>query len=168
MVMVLQIMSWHQTTAVNILKHIPTVIPMVWTMATWLLQLQKATITTVILISHIALRWCYIKRNSTIYFKGVRLEMNSFRLWKGYASTGFSWRILGKEMNLLGEYPEISITKTLSRGRNSDVCNKEKKSAVTGTVLNLLMFVTRNLLFHINYSHKEFSSSSNAVKKCSL
>lgn len=71
-------------------------------------------------------------------------------------------------MNLLGEYPEISITQTSSRGRSSDVCNKEKKSVVIETVLNLLMFVTWNLLFHINYSHKEFSSSSNAVMDCSL
>jgi len=109
---VFQTMSWHQTTAANILKHILTVIRMVWTMATWLLQLQKAT-ATIILISVIALHRHSMKRNSdTISCRRVRF--NKFIEHKTSACKHgiFHGALLCKEINCLGECLEVIIRKT--------------------------------------------------------
>lgn len=82
-------------------------------MATWPLQLQKAT-ATIILILFIARHRHCMKRNSdTIYFRRVGLEMNSFSIRKVHANMGFfHGAVLCKEINYLGEYLEVTIRKT--------------------------------------------------------
>ena len=151
MAVVFQTMSWHQTTAANILKHILTVIRMVWTMATWLLQLQKAT-ATIILISVIALHQHSMKRNSdTIYCRRVRF--NTFVEHKKSACNHgiFHGALLCKEINCLGECLEVTIRKTWKKRRNSEVCNREVlwyKSCECADVCDW------ELIFHVKYSHE--------------
>jgi hypothetical protein len=69
-----------------------------------------------------------MKRNSdTIYFRRVGLEMNSFSIRKVHANMGFfHGAVLCKEINYLGEYLEVTIRKTWTQKRYSDVYNKDK------------------------------------------